>query len=375
MIIILLTKSSCPFVYTYNGSEFIFTGEIFSGATQPGLERDDFLPLYALASSEGQYRLKLTNEVHEIQSLNFAGLIVIDHPKDVSVLIDKSGVPQTLRQPVSPLEAKNKSGKDILSVIAVKDSLFYSGDIKSTGNDGIEEIFLKFSRPPGCDSAKLIIRAKNSFWFDILFAKFHKLFGDRYKNFAEKQNSASGKKLNKFLLDQNLPLSVYIEKDGKWEFADYFNIAGPMALRDDILPINLTGISSDTVKLKLKTGFLFWEVDYAGMDFSKNETVVPVALAAKSAIDQNGSDVKDLLLSADKKYLVLKEVGNETNLIFDAPAEPSSGRTVFLHSRGYYKILREQSGKPDIKALKTFKKPNRFPEFSREMYDLLPAKK
>ncbi len=66
---------------------------------------------------------------------------------------------------------------------------------------------------------------------------------------------------------------LYIEKNRKWEFLDYYNIAGSVAFKDDILDISLDGVDSDSVKIKLEYGFLFWEIDYAGMDFSKNEQV------------------------------------------------------------------------------------------------------
>jgi hypothetical protein len=56
--------------------------------------------------------------------------------------------------------------------------------------------------------------------------RFHKLFGEKYNTFAASQESASGEELNKFLLEQNIPLSVYLERDGKWQFTDNFNIAG-----------------------------------------------------------------------------------------------------------------------------------------------------
>jgi hypothetical protein len=365
---------SCPFVYSYDGTHFIFNGEILSGATQPGLERDDWLPLHMIASKEGTYKLKLTNEVHEIQSVNYAGLTVIDHSENVSVLIDKYGISQTIKEPVKPTDARNKAGRDILSLIEARDTLYYSGERNSTDEQGIEEIVMKFVRPQEVSkSAKLIIRAKNSFWLEILFSKFHKFFGDRYGNFAEKQESVSGRNLNKFLLDQNIPLSVYLEKNGKWEFVDYFNIAGPMALRGDILSIDLNGITSDTVKIKLETGFLFWEIDYSAMDFSKNEKVDVAELAPNIAQDQNGNDARELLIKTDENYLVLRNVGDEVLLDFKEPARQHTGRTIFLHTSGYYKILREQSGPSDKKTLKTFRKPNRFPQFSKEMYDLLPV--
>ena len=371
-VILLLTKSSCPFVYAWDGTDFIFTGEIFSGATQPGLERDDYLPLHRISPSEGKYKLKLTNEVYEIQSLNSARLICIDHPADISVLIDKYGTPATFHIPLPPAMATNSSGKDILQIISTKDTLNYSGDETGDGKDGIEEIIMKFPKPLNCATGKLVIRAKNSFWLDILFMRFHKLFGEKYNTFAANQESASGEDLKRFLLEQKIPLSVYLERDGKWQFTDNFNIAGPMAFRDDVLSLDLNGISSDTIKIKLETGFLFWELDYAGMDFSPNETVLTSAVEVSTALDNNGTEVKDLLYSRDKNYLVLKEVGDEVLLDFNEPPVQDMERTLFLHTSGYYKILREQKGYADRKTLKTFRKPNRFPEFSKEMYGLLP---
>ena len=371
-VIVALTKSSCPFVYAYDGNGFLFSGEIFSGATQPGLERDDYMLLPGASSSGGSYSIRLTNEVHEIQSVNLASLLVVDHPADLSVLIDKNGKVQTFRKPSVPLSAKNSSGEDLLAIIGKKDSLNYSGNVQ--GKDGMEEIVMKFLKPRNSDSGRLLIRAKNSFWLDVLFTKFHMLFGEKYNTFAARQESASAGKLNKFLLDQNIPLSAYIEKNGKWESAGYFNIAGPMAMRDDILPLNLEGINSDTVKIKLVTGFLFWEVDYAGMDFSKIQNVKVSELPVRIALDKDSVDVRNLLQIKDNNYMVLKEVGDEVMLDFDGPSQQNTGRSIFLHTSGYYKILRDQTGPADKQALKTFRKPNRFPEFSKETYNLLTVR-
>jgi hypothetical protein len=147
-----------------------------------------------------------------------------------------------------------------------------------------------------------------------------------------------------------------------------------MALRDEIMPINLKGINSDTIKIKLKTGFLFWEIDYAGMDFSKNEEMKPVAVPVKTAIDNNNLDIRGLLINRDNGYYVQKQTGDAAVLTFDKPLQGEGTRSVFLHTRGYYKILREQTGKAEKKKLRTFRKPNRVPAFSKETFDLLPGK-
>lgn len=372
LVIVALTKSSCPFVYTSDGSDFLFSGEIFSGATQPGLERDDYMRLPSAEPDTDLYSIRLTNEVHEIQSVNFASLLVVDHPQELSALIDKTGKVLTFREPSVPFSAENRAGENLLPVISKKDSLNYSGNLR--GKEGTEEIIMKFVKPDECKSGKLIIRAKNSFWLDVLFTKFHLLFGESYNIFAARQESASAAKLNKFLTDQKIPLMVYIEKENKWNPAGYFNIAGPMAMRNDILQLNLEGISSDTVKIKLETGFLFWEVDYAGMDFSKTEFLSVNELQAKTVVDRNGNDVTGLLCSKDNNYLVLKDIGDKATISFEKPEQQASGRSIFLHTSGYYKILRDQTGPPDKEALKTFRKPDRFPEFSRETFNMLTVR-
>jgi hypothetical protein len=374
LIIVILTKSSCPFIYAFDGTNYIFSGEIFSGATRPGLERDDYLALPTLVSSDQNYMIKITNEVHEIQSTNLAELLVFDHPENKSVIIDKYGIPSYVINPVTPVEAITSGNKDLLQDLSRKDTLLYTGTGTEIGKDGIQEIELKFMKPEKSEMARLIIRAKNSFWLDGLISKIHILFGDRFEKYSSKQENTSGKKLREWQLSQNIPLSVFIEKNGKWEFVDYFNIAGPMALRDDVLPLDLKGIPGDMIKIKLVTGYLFWEIDYTAMDFGESEIGSPITIPVESAIDNYKIDIRDLLSDSDSRYYVQKVTGDEALLTFDAGIQQGRNRSVFLHTRGYYKILSEQTGKPDIKKLRTFRKRNSIPAFSKETYDKLSGK-
>ena len=238
-----------------------------------------------------------------------------------------------------------------------------------TDKDGINSIVLKFVKPDDASSARLMIRAKNSLWMEAVSAKIHGLFGERYNAFSAKREKVPGDELRKWQLDQKLPLSVYIEKNKRWQFADYFNIAGPAALRDDILPLNLEGIDSDTVTIRLETGFRFWEVDYTAMDFSLSEPLSPVRVPAETVTAGNGLEIKEVLEGSDDTYYVLDEQGDEALLVFHNPELKNDSRSVFLHTRGYYKVVRDQTGPADKKTLKSFRKAGMIPAFSKEMYD------
>jgi hypothetical protein len=43
-------------------------------------------------------------------------------------------------------------------------------------------------------------------------------------------------------------------------------------------------------------------------------------------------------------------------------------QTVFLHSSGYYKHIRNYSGSPKVAFLKSFNQPGAFSAFSRQKY-------
>ena len=367
VIIVLATKESCPFVYTYDGTEFKFEGEIYSGAIYPSLERHDYLSLPDLHSSNNEYYIKLTNEVKEIQYTNLAELLVIDHEADNEVLIDRYGVIHSLSQIQQPQNARSLNGEDVFDLIAKKDDKSYVGNIERQGDKLMDGMVLNFTKPAGTDSARLVIHAKNSPWLDYVFGQFDNLFGDLHDQWQDMQKSAPVAKMEKWEQDQGIPLSAYIEKNGEWQFVDYFNVAGPMALKDDVLELDISEIQSDEIRVKLEYGFAFWEIDYVAMDFSSDVLFYEQTVTVTSAVDQDDEDVSGLLLEDDDQYQVLAEVGHQVSLKFPVPqADPTMKRSIFLHSKGHYEAIRSPKGMPDINFLNSFRQPGRFIEFSNE---------
>ena len=167
--------------------------------------------------------------------------------------------------------------------------------------------------------------------------------------------------------EQNIPVSVYIEKNGKWKYVDYFNIVGPMAAKEDILPIDLSKIKSDTLKLKLEYGSMFWELDYAAIDYSDNITLVPETAKWIDAIDNKNQDVLNLLAAADTSYYIQPEIGDEVTMRFTLPEPTDDEQTVIMHSQGYYQIIMDLEGDQQKQKLLTFRKKGRFPAYSTEL--------
>ncbi len=369
LAIYIALKSSCPFVYAFNGESYDFAGEIYSGATHPPLERHDYLPLPALTAVDGEYRLKLANEVREVQHTNLTELWVIDHPAGSEVLVDKYGVAHTLTDLRPPSEAASVGGEDLSGIVAAADDVCYMGATPEEANADVDGVVMTFERPPGATRAKLIIQAKNSFWLDYAYGRFAELFGDVYGDWFEQQKTAPAEELRQWSLEQAIPLKVYVHDAGAWRFVDYYHIAGPMAAKRDVLAFDLPAGAPNEVRVKLEFGPLFWEIDYAALDCSADLPVRVHRVPVTEAADEGGRDVAALLRSDDDRYYVQPEVGEYALVSFAAP-EPAEGsvRSTVLHTKGHYEIIRDPRGEPNLKLLYSFKKPGRFVEFSKEIF-------
>jgi len=368
-IFILLTKDSCPFIYAYNGETYEFAGEIYSGAIHPPLERHDYLPLPVLQPIENEYRIKITNEIKEIQHTNLTELLVFDHPENAEILVDKYGNIHTVSDPQLPEFATAMDGSNIEYLLAEKDSLSFMSGIPDNENQDMDGMILTFDRPVDKDTGKLVIKGKNSFWLDYIHGQFSELFGDRLETWKEEQKDKSPEKMIEWSLDQGIPLSVYLETDEGWEFVDYYNVVGPLASKDDVLEIDLSNASNEKVKIKLEFGFLFWEIDYAAMDFTPNLTTSNHTVPVTSAMDQNSIDVSYELRYDDEKYYHQPHIGDQALLTFKVPEQiEGTKRSIILHSKGHYEILKDAEGEPDLAYLNSFRKPGAFSKFSKEKF-------
>ncbi len=373
-LIVLLTKESCPFIYVFNGKEYEFTGEIYSGAILPPLERDDFLALPNLQAKDGEYQLKIANQAEEIQYTNLTELSIVDHPLGTQVLADRKGNYWTLRNLQPPITAVSSAQKNVLSLFAAQDSLKYSGGDSDDPEHSKDAVELRFAKPDKAEQAKLVLKARNSLWLDYTMGQFLDLFGEKYDLWYSRQSGKNGDMDPDWARKQGIPLSVYLKQDGHWEFVDYFPVIGPMAEREVVMPLDLSRVKGKDVELKLECSSRFWEIDSAALDFSLQERLLSSEIALSKATTDAGRDVKSLLSKADKKYFVQPQVGESAILRFKAPRQSAGmARTVFLHSRGHYKIIRKAKGEPDVTRLEKFRLPGSFGTFSQEQYRLLQA--
>lgn len=359
-------KNSCPYIYVNDGENFIFLGETYGGAIASNLERKDYMPLPGIQPLNDTYQVRLSNELKERQHTNMANLMVIQHPENSQALIDQNGTAHLLQDLQVPIRATTTTGMNVSAQMeSVDNDIFMFNETRVDTN----RLHLTFQKPLDATASKLFLHAKNTAWFDHIIGKMFENFGGFYNTFMNQEKERPAAERFQDFKSKGIMLDVFVKTDEGWEYVDFLHTIGPMASRDFVIPIDLTKVTGETVEIKIETGFMFWDVDCAKMDFSVAAPLTVSYLKPSLVIDHEGNDHTAVLANDDEQYLVQANVGDVAELHYPAiQITTGQKQTVFLHSKGYYEPIRTFTGMPNLTKLYKFKNPKYLSQFSKEMY-------
>jgi len=208
-------------------------------------------------------------------------------------------------------------------------------------------------------------------WSGYVYDEFNKLFGKNHGKWVEMNRDKSKMEREKWMREQGIKLMVDIKQGEKWVTYDEVEVVGDPSMNQVVIPIqrNLFG---EELEVRLRSGFMFWELDYVGLDFSVNESVEVQVHKPAKATGNNGTDFTQQLSFDDNDYMqhAQKEEFNSTEVYYsNLPVDTSLQRTLILKSKGYYVPKSEYTGKTDRKRLQYFVNPGELSRFSRELYD------
>jgi len=369
IIVVALTKSSCPFIYVSNGEEYVFSGELYPGNIIKNAQQTDYLPLPALKNSNGDYNVQITNELLEIQHTDLAQLLIVSHSKNTKALTDKNGKILLYEDLQSPIRTVLDGRIKNLQPGVTKDGVAFMFDTPIKSTDSQRNAVFTFNKPANAREAKLLITAKNSLWLDYAFGKFNEKFGIYYNTFQKQQQETTAEEALAWVRDQNIPLTVSIKSNGVWKEVDQIASVGPLSYRDVGITLNLDDIDADLIEVKLETGYMFWEVDYIGIDYSEDLPYETELLDPKVAMTNKGQDVTHLLTSQDEQYLTQENMGDKVEITYSTYSlQQDLKHSYFLKNRGYYTYIRDYEGIPDFAELQKFRNENTFTRFSENEY-------
>ncbi len=354
-------KGSCPFLYTWDGDEYVFVKDvlwrsalgmplgIMGGTTAYAFPdaSDDYLkvPGEVLKPKDGKYSIQITSELWETIYTDEVQLVAVDHPGSVDIFVPEQFSPPPfpvrkiyqVKEKIAPASAKDQDGKDVLSFISEKDDNYLSG-FKPGRYQGIIEMADLILDPGEAGKSGNLLLYLNGWIFPT----------DASINVAISQSDK---------LKVTPPEIQVINKAGEWETVD--NPGFPMGKNKTVIA-DLTGkfLTSDH-RIRIRTNMeIYWDYIFFS-DGASNEPVTSTVLEPVSADlhyrgfsksyrkggrygphwfdysnvtkdtkwnDLSGNytrfgDVLSLLKESDNQYII-SNAGDETTIEFDAKGLP-----------------------------------------------------
>ena len=156
-------KGSCPFLYTWNGEEYVFVKDMmwrsalgmplgimggkaayaFANASEEYLK----IPERMLQEKDGKYTIQITAELWETIYNDQIKLIAVDHHESTEIYVDEKfeapPYPElriySVKDHLQPLSAIDGKGNDLLSLISKKDNKYIS-NFRKEKYQGITEL-------------------------------------------------------------------------------------------------------------------------------------------------------------------------------------------------------------------------------------------
>lgn len=353
-IVVAATKESCPFVYSWDGERFVFDGEPYGGAITKGLERDDFSELDRLVAASGRYRLMMKNEVPETQYTNVMELFVVDHTA-ARVAMDTAGTLHTLSSIQPPVAAADDVGHDLRPWLETTDRRIWETEPEIDPSACMrEEIRLTFPKPTEASKAKLVANTATSLWGSYMIKAITELRGSGlrswYSDMDKPFNAAALLAWNQ--REELFALKIEVEEPEGWVQRGLLLGGGPFVLEDRVVALDVSRVAGNQLKLRIRPPKGFWAFNSFGVDYSPNQPVEIQTLHPVEARDSAGRDRLAQIAAVDSLYYEMPDVGDQGYVHFDAPpARPHVKRTIFLHTRGYYRLHLDETTPADTKTV------------------------
>lgn len=346
---------SCPYVFSFDGTDYHFESETFAGALCQGLERTNLEPLRYLTGDPQNLQLAIANQLEESEHVNELALLEVDHPSGTRVVTDALGGIHTISAPALPSAAFGFDNKDAIDLICKSDGRMWESNLDRVDPDKDEQlrdgIVCEFARPAGAVQAKLLITCRNS---DLGYFALQKLFSlegpDRLKWYHQLNSDQSARNQLMSWVMREGGLDVSLWADNVWVAQGMLPQVGPRVTAEKVAILDLKCVKGDRIKVKLESSTDLWRIDAVAIDYSPDEKVRIMPARLVSAITAAGQSISDRIAAADSTYYSMLP-GDYAFLKYEASAiRPGYKRTYLLKSRGFYYTW-GKSGATDNSAL------------------------
>ncbi len=357
--VVALSDPSCPYIYSYDGKEFVYDAEPYAGSAVKGAQRAELWTLEHVKADGGEYRILVANPAPETEYIDELRLLAVDHPAGVEVIPGALTSLYTVADPVPASRAIDAKGRDLTDLFRRLDRSFWQS--REEGRDPgdartlRDELVFEFAKPRGAARAKLLFNGNSTAWGPESIRRYLALYGDRAGSFYDGSGSA-GRDLSALLSmhfrEEFFALKVWVETPAGWQNRGLLAGGPPLIAQTRAVPLDVSDIPGDVVRIRLGPPAPYWKIDYVAMDFSADRPLKITEIEPVRATDGCGPDAAARLARTDGDYLVITEHGDPVEAAFPAPPlTPGLDRTVILKAGGYYEPSLHAGGRPQTELL------------------------
>jgi hypothetical protein len=377
VLIILATKQSCPFVYSFDGQHYVFDAEPLGGAVSAGLARTEISRLELLRAVSGQYRLLIRNEVEETQHLDEMKVLVVDHAADAEVYPDQAGTFHVVKHQIRPISARDENGTDLLKAVCENDGIMWQTrmptDTSFRQHGTRHQLTFQFLKPRNATSARLLFNGGTSQWGSNMIRKMLEMRGSQADEWYRQIDSRDRQYYEMFGFlerEELFTMKIHVKEGDHWRAKEYVQGGGPLIYEDRAVPISLSHVNGDTLTIRFDPPRGFWAINYLGIEYGPTSRVEGQECKIASGTDQDGREIGGLLEENDGREYVMSDVGDWAKVSFNVPP-PKDGarRSIFLKTSGYYKLHLPPGRTQQVAYLeKIASKPGDIVRFALEQY-------
>ncbi len=399
--------SSCPFLFTWNGTRFEFITDFMGGGemgawVEPGVRNtpdpDEYVRLRGdqLAPKNGRYELRMTNELEEALFVDRLQLVAVSHPSSVEVypnegLRSPAGrrpfTIYTAQRPRPPLAAVDGHGRNMLDSVRAIDRR-YAGDFRLEPIQGYAEPH-SLTLNLGTIAAGSPLRLLFTGWTDYAFSS---------DNVAAHQAGLPSQPPSLQIRDADNTWRTIVPELGipvgrpqtiAIDLTQHVSRAGghvdvrvntsmrvywDQILMDTSAPAPYTVTRIDAADARLRWRGFSAEIpsgDRGPLAYDYDRVSPESAWKTMPGLYTREGDVRPLVASTDDRFVV-SAPGDEIALTFDAlslPALPADWtRTFLLYVDGFSKEMNLHSASPDRLEPLPFHAMTRYPYRAPESY-------
>lgn len=394
--------SSCPYLFTWNGSAFEFITDFMGGGElgywlAPGQhaapDPDEYVRIDGrrLQPRNGRYEIRVTNELEEALFADRFQLVAVDHPAGTEVYpnegLKEPPLPPfalvTTREAHPPVSAVDDHGHDMRARIATMDRT-YPDDFRLTTPRGFAEPHT-LTLDLGADANRAVLLLTG--WTDYAFssdnvAGFQRGASLKPPSLEARDGAGAWRTI---VTDIGIPVgrpqTVVVDLRGKLPHGHEVRVSTSMRIYWDQILVDTSGGGEAVriTRLDPASATLRWrgfsaEVTPDGREpyrYDYSRVMPDASWKVMPGRYTREGEVRELLLKADDMFVVSRP-GDEVALSFDAagfpPIPEGRVRTFLLYADGFSKEMDINSASPHGTDPLPFHGMTRYPYAAPEHY-------